>query len=107
MPNTMNANNKFTSKYVTTIIFFATVFFVNMVSAAESSVQSSEDQMVCHVTKINHAMDSAYTSKNVFKCVKRSSRRTHGYNNLAEIYSEGWSVVSINNDNLWLLSRTD
>ena len=99
-----NRTGKVTSYTFAIVLWFVLSALSGAVSAGVND-QGAEDQMVCYVYEIRRAMDSSHREKNVFKCIKRSSRNTHDYSNLAEIYSEGWSVVSINNDNIWLLTK--
>ena len=62
------------------------------------------DQMVCHAGKILTVLNKNYSKKSL-TCMKRSTQATHEYNNLAEIYAEGWIVVDINNDNTWVFNK--
>jgi len=62
------------------------------------------DQMVCHIGKILTVLNKNYSSKSL-TCLKRSSRMNQSYNNLAEVYAEGWIVVDINNSNTWVFNK--
>jgi hypothetical protein len=62
------------------------------------------DQMVCHVGKILTVLNENHSKKSL-TCMKRSTRKTHDYNNLADIYAEGWIVVDINNVNTWVFNK--
>lgn len=62
------------------------------------------DQMVCHAGKILTVLNKNYSKKSL-TCMKRSTRETHDYNNLADIYAEGWIVVDINNVNTWVFNK--
>jgi hypothetical protein len=62
------------------------------------------DQMVCHAGKILTVLNKNYSKKSL-TCMKRSTRTTHDYNNLADIYAEGWFVVDINNVNTWVFNK--
>lgn len=62
------------------------------------------DQMVCHAGKILTVLNKNYSKKSL-TCMKRSTRATHDYNNLADIYAEGWIVVDINNADIWVFNK--
>lgn len=71
--------------------------------SAESSPQV-KDQMICHAGKILIVLNK-YHSKKSLTCIKRSSQSNHNYNNLADIYSEGWTVIDINNTSIWIFEK--
>ena len=62
------------------------------------------DQMVCHAGKILTVLNKNYSKKSL-TCMKRSTRATHNYNNLGDIYAEGWIVVDINNVDTWVFNK--
>jgi len=73
-------------------------------NAGSNPLYQATDQMVCHVGKILTVLNENHSKKSL-TCMKRSTRKTHDYNNLADIYAEGWIVVDINNVNTWLFKK--
>ena len=72
--------------------------------AGSNPLYQATDQMVCHVGKILTVLNEHHSKKSL-TCMKRSTRKTHDYNNLADIYAEGWIVVDINNVNTWVFNK--
>jgi len=82
-------------------------FGIDVVNDAEAETLSQvqvADQMVCHAGKILTVLNKNYSKKSL-TCMKRSTQSTHDYNNLADIYAEGWIVIDINNVNTWVFNK--
>ncbi|MCK5396024.1 MAG: hypothetical protein KAJ32_08535 [Gammaproteobacteria bacterium] len=80
---------------------------IDMIKNAEAGTLPQaqiSDQMVCHAGKILTVLNKNYSTKSL-TCMKRSTQTNHDYNNLAEIYAEGWIVIDINNANTWLFNK--
>lgn len=76
----------------------------SMQNAGSVPVDPAKNQMVCHAGKILTVLNEDHSKKSL-TCMKRSTGKTYSYNNLADIFAEGWWVVDINNDNTWLFSK--
>jgi len=88
-------------------VFAILIAEISEVSAESANVPLNPeaiDQMVCHTGKILTVLNMHYSKKSI-TCIRRSTKSTHEYNNLADVYAEGWFVVDINNDNTWVLNR--
>jgi hypothetical protein len=84
---------------------FGIALLISFNSEAVTLPQSEvADQMVCHAGKILTVLNKNYSKKSL-TCVKRSTQSTYDYNNLAEIYAEGWIVIDINNANTWVFNK--
>lgn len=77
---------------------------IHNVDASTLPQTQATDQMVCHAGKILTVLNKNYSKKSL-TCMKRSTLATHDYNNLADIYAEGWIVVDINNVNTWVFNK--
>ena len=78
---------------------------ISFVSEAGTLSQAKvTDQMICHSGKILTVLNKNYSKKSL-TCMRRSTQDTYEYNNLAEIYAEGWVVVDINNTNVWVFNK--
>jgi len=84
---------------------FGIALLISFNSEAGTLPQSEvADQMVCHVGKILTVLNKNYSTRSL-TCMKRSTQATHYYNNLADIYAEGWIVVDINNADTWVFNK--
>lgn len=77
-------------------------FLIN--SAAADQLPKVTDQMVCHAGKILPVLNQHNSTKSL-TCMKQSTKKNQGYNNLADIFAEGWVVIDINNSNVWLFYK--
>lgn len=80
---------------------------IDMINDAEAGTLPQvqvTDQMVCHAGKILTVLNKNYSTRSL-TCMKRSTQATHYYDNLADIYAEGWIVVDINNADTWVFNK--
>ncbi|NOR42346.1 MAG: hypothetical protein GQ572_03345 [Gammaproteobacteria bacterium] len=89
---------------VSTSLIFAIVLLMSFNGIAAESLPQVKDQMVCHAGKVLTVLNKNYSKKSL-TCMKRSTQDTHNYNNLADVYSEGWFVVDINNSDTWVFNK--
>ncbi|MCP4878083.1 MAG: hypothetical protein GY896_21725 [Gammaproteobacteria bacterium] len=72
--------------------------------AGSNTPPKTADQMVCQAGKILTVLNENYSKKSL-TCLQRFTGKTYEYNNLADIYAEGWIVVDINNVNTWVFTK--
>ena len=78
--------------------------YLTINNARAETLPQVKDQMVCHAGKILPVLNQNHSTKSL-TCMKQSTQKSQGYNNLAEIFAEGWVVIDINNTNIWLLYK--
>ena len=82
----------------------AVAFLISFDGIGAESQPQVKDQMVCHAGKILTVLNKNYSKKSL-TCMKRSTQANQDYNNLADIYAEGWIIIDINNANVWLFNK--
>ena len=83
---------------------FMVVTTVSFSSIGDEQLLKDKDQMVCHIGKILPVLNKNHSNRSM-TCLRKSTQTSHNYNNLADVYAEGWSVTDINNANIWILAK--
>ena len=97
---------KFIIKFPRVLASFISVLLllVSFDGRSAEPLSKAKDQMVCHAGKVLTVLNKNYSKKSL-TCMKRSTQDTHDYNNLADIYSEGWFVIDINDSDTWVFNK--
>jgi len=98
----MNIKNKFS--YFSLMQIIMLLFFINASIGKTESLPKIKDQMVCYASNTLTFLNKNYSKKSI-TCMKRSTQSNYEYNNLADIYAEGWIVIDVSNTNVWLFKK--
>jgi hypothetical protein len=84
-----------------------TIVLLTTIISAEGKTESNskiKDQMVCYASNTLTLLNKNYSKKSL-TCMTRSTQSNYEYNNLADIYAEGWIIIDVSNNNVWLFNK--